>query len=130
MNKLDYIAQYLGIGSKIEHEGFSLWTKCMGGDPEAWNRMRDYNAHDVEILEAVYLKMRAWDKMHPNVSLVYQETGESRCVCCGSKNIANIGKNTYTSVFAYESFRCMDCGKVMRGRKRDKESGTELVTAQ
>jgi hypothetical protein len=30
-NKLDYIVQYLGIGKKVEHEGFGLWRKVMAG---------------------------------------------------------------------------------------------------
>lgn len=29
INKLDYVAQQLGIGAKVEHEGHELWIKCM-----------------------------------------------------------------------------------------------------
>ena len=35
-NKLDYVAQRLGLGKKQEHEGHELWVKCMNGDKDAW----------------------------------------------------------------------------------------------
>ena len=114
INKLDYIAQFLGVGKKTEHEGFDLWTKCMVGDPDAWNRMREYNINDVLILEEIYLRMRAWDKKHPNVSLMYMDE-RKRCTVCGSQNITLIKQMSYTSAQAYTSYQCDNCGHIMRG---------------
>ena len=34
-NKLDYVAQRLGLGQKTQHEGHSLWVRCMNNDPKA-----------------------------------------------------------------------------------------------
>ena len=40
-NKLDYVAQRLGLGKKVAHEGHELWIKCMAGDAAAWNKMSE-----------------------------------------------------------------------------------------
>ena len=34
-NRLDYIAKFLGVGAKLQHEGFQMWVKCMQGDKQA-----------------------------------------------------------------------------------------------
>lgn len=118
-NKLEAIARYLGIGCKTEHEGFALWTKCLADDADAWERMRTYNAHDVELLEEIYLRLRAWDKKHANVAL-YFDDGLKRCVCCGSAEIENIPYVATTAVSVFGVVRCKDCGKVMRECTREK----------
>ena len=38
-NKLDYLAQNLGIEGKLDHEGFTMWDKCYNGDQEALDAM-------------------------------------------------------------------------------------------
>jgi hypothetical protein len=120
-NKLEGIARYLGIGCKTEHEGFNLWLKCMVDDHDAWERMREYNANDVELLERVYLKLRMWDKKHPNVALFLPED-KARCVCCGHDVLNRIAKASATSVSTYPTYRCEKCGKIMRGCKREKRA--------
>ena len=50
-NKLDYVAQRLGLGKKKEHEGHTLWIKCMANDKKAWATMKEYNIQDVLLLE-------------------------------------------------------------------------------
>lgn len=40
-NKLVYVAKEFGLEGKIEHEGFPLWIKCMNGDADAWERMKE-----------------------------------------------------------------------------------------
>ena len=39
-NKLDYIAQVLGIGMKTSHQGMPLWIECMAKNPKAWKLMK------------------------------------------------------------------------------------------
>jgi len=50
-NKLDYVAQSLGLGKKTEHSGHELWVQCMAGIPKAWKTMEEYNKNDVILLE-------------------------------------------------------------------------------
>ena len=65
-NKLDYVAQRLGLGSKTAHEGHELWVKCMNKDKDAWFRMEEYNKQDVILLEKLYHRLLPWIKNHPN----------------------------------------------------------------
>jgi len=59
-NKLGSVAERLELGEKMEHEGMSLWTKCEGGDAEAWDRMRAYNVQDVLLTEQLFDELRPW----------------------------------------------------------------------
>jgi len=61
-NKLDYVAQRLGLGSKTAHEGHELWVKCMNKDKDAWFRMEEYNKQDVILLEKLYHRLLPWIK--------------------------------------------------------------------
>lgn len=116
-NKLDYVAQALGLGSKHKHAGHELWVKCMAGDKEAWRIMEQYNKQDVVLLEKVYDKMLPWIKNHPNVAL-YDESDDLVCTNCGSKHLKRRGYS-YTSVGKYQRYVCEDCGTWMRGRKSE-----------
>jgi uncharacterized protein YprB with RNaseH-like and TPR domain len=53
-NKLDYVAQKLGVGAKVKHSGFSLWIRCMNGDKKAWDEMKKYQIQDVNLLVDLY----------------------------------------------------------------------------
>jgi uncharacterized protein YprB with RNaseH-like and TPR domain len=59
-NKLDYVAQKLGVGAKVKHSGFSLWIKCMDGDEKAWAEMKKYQIQDVNLLVDLYDKLLPW----------------------------------------------------------------------
>jgi uncharacterized protein YprB with RNaseH-like and TPR domain len=59
-NKLDYVAQKLGVGAKVKHSGFSLWIKCMDGDKKAWAEMKKYQIQDVNLLADLYDALLPW----------------------------------------------------------------------
>jgi len=59
-NKLDYVAQKLGVGSKVKHSGFSLWIKCMEGDEKSWKEMKAYQIQDVNLLVDLYDILIPW----------------------------------------------------------------------
>jgi uncharacterized protein YprB with RNaseH-like and TPR domain len=40
--KLDYVAQQLGVGKKVKHDGFTLWVQVMRGDADAQKKMAEY----------------------------------------------------------------------------------------
>src|SRR3990167_1796147 len=83
-NKLDYIAQALGLGKKTTHTGHQLWIDCMNKDPTAWAIMEEYNINDVFLLEQVYDKLKPWIKNHPHVG-VHNDTPLA-CPTCGGTN--------------------------------------------
>jgi uncharacterized protein YprB with RNaseH-like and TPR domain len=59
-NKLDYVAQRLGVGAKVKHSGFSLWIRCMEGDDKAWAEMKKYQIQDVNLLIDLYYELLPW----------------------------------------------------------------------
>lgn len=118
--KLDYVAQTLGVGSKVQHEGHTLWVKCMQGDDEAWERMREYQEQDVNILFGVYEKMLPWLEKHPNVGLF---SGEAEvCPNCGSDKLTPNGFTT-TTASVFQRYQCKKCGKWSRASKRSGTTG-------
>lgn len=59
-NKLDYVAQALGVGSKVKHSGFDLWIGCMAGRESSWREMKKYQIQDVVLLEELYQVLLPW----------------------------------------------------------------------
>jgi DNA polymerase elongation subunit (family B) len=113
-NKLDYLAQNLGIEGKLDHEGFTMWDKCYNGDQEALDAMETYNIQDIKVLEEVYLHLRPWIKPHPNIGL-FIDSNVSCCSACSSENLQWTGEyKTYAN--AYPAYRCGDCGSIGRSR--------------
>mgnify|MGYP001828004289 CR=1 FL=1 len=120
-NKLQHITEALELGSKVEHEGFDLWKKCMAGDTKAWARMKKYNVGDITITEAVYEQLRPWIKGHPHVGLW---TGDSdNCRTCNSSALGRRG-HYRTNTGVYYKFQCKDCGTYSRSRNRLSDVGT------
>lgn len=117
-NKLDYVADALGVGKKFKHKGFELWVQCMAGNKEAWDEMESYNKQDVHLLEEVYQIFRPWIRNHPNVAL-YTDSADAVCPYCGGAHLHKRG-TAFTSVGKYQRYQCVDCGGWSRGRKADK----------
>ncbi len=113
-NKLDYIAQTLNIGAKTSHAGHQLWLDCLAGSKTAWKTMKQYNIHDVELTERLYVKLHPWIQPHPNVNL-YRDVLEEGCPSCGSAELRREG-TAKTTVGVYQRYQCRDCGKWSRGK--------------
>lgn len=116
-NKLDYVAQRLGLGSKVQHEGHSLWIRCMRNDPKAWATMEKYNRGDVILLEKVYNVILPWIKNHPNHNL-FKKDEDHVCPNCGSKHLQRRG-TARTVSGTYQRFQCQVCGTWSRSSKTD-----------
>jgi uncharacterized protein YprB with RNaseH-like and TPR domain len=109
-NSLNALGQFLGVGKKIENGGFGLWERCMAGDPEAWEVMKEYNAQDVRLLQEVYLKLRPFDTRHPDLALMTGEVKtKDHCSTCLSKNIQRRGFSLLRSG-KKQRYQCQDCG--------------------
>lgn len=123
-NKLDYVAQTLGVGSKVKHSGFELWVKCMANDKKAWTEMKKYQIQDVDLLVDLYEKLKPWIKNHPSVALY--DGIEDGCVVCGSVNLQKRGL-ARTTTSSYQRYQCSDCGKWMRGANLINGSTTRSI---
>lgn len=113
-NKLDYVSQKLGVGAKVKHSGFELWTQCMAGDNKAWKEMKEYQIQDVNLLIDLYEILKPWIKNHPHAGL--HEGVEDGCTNCASTNLEKRGV-TRTVTHTYQRYQCRDCGKWMRGNE-------------
>ena len=109
-NKLDYIAQELGVGQKTSHEGMPLWIECMSKNPKAWKLIKKYNCNYVRLTEQVYLKLQGWITIHPNHNLYHKN---NVCPNCGSHNLQKRGVACNTKNM-YQRFQCQGCGKWSR----------------
>jgi DNA polymerase elongation subunit (family B)/DNA-directed RNA polymerase subunit RPC12/RpoP len=126
-NRLDYVAQALGVGKKTPHEGHELWVKCMNDDPAAWRKMKRYNVQDVRLLEDVYGRLLPWIKGHPNHAL-YKDTDRPTCTNCGSENLQSRGK-AHTKTQTYKRYQCQDCGTWLRSRLNNTENKENVLVA-
>ena len=106
-NKLDYIAQVLGIGMKTSHQGMPLWIECMAKNPKAWKLMKRYNINDVKLTEEVYDRLKGWINIHPNHNILSKGVV---CPNCGGNHLQKRGTSlALTKV--WQRVQCQDCGK-------------------
>ena len=110
-NKLDHLADELGLGRKVKHSGFLMWIQCMEMDVTAWSEMREYNKQDVRVLEALYYRLRPWVTSQANHATF---TGHDVCPKCGSPNHCGRGY-AYTTRGKYQRRQCRDCSAWFRG---------------
>lgn len=119
-NKLDYVAEFLGLGNKLPHKGMSLWVGCMHGDESAWRIMERYNKQDVKLLPKLYHVLLPWIQNHPNMGLyseVLDKDGNhvEQCPNCGSTHLVKNGME-HLATQSYQRFKCAECGTPLRGR--------------
>jgi hypothetical protein len=112
MNRLAFIGPFLGIGGKLEHEGFGLWKKVMAGDKDAQRRMSKYCIQDVRMLEKLYLKIRPYIRNHPHMG----KAGASECPSCGGKHTHSRGTRR-TRAYKIQRLQCQDCGHWFDGKR-------------
>ncbi len=123
-NKLEWVSIQLGYEGKVKHRGIQLWFDCMEDIPKAWREMKRYNIQDVVLLEDVYNDLLPWIKGHPNWGHYIE--GDLVCRNCGSTKIKLDGWERRT-VIPYQRYRCTNCKKPLRGRKKIKDDKGKLL---
>lgn len=104
--KLDYVAQYLGLGAKLSTGGFELWRDCMDGDPKAWARMGRYCKQDVRLTDAILDRFIPYLPPSFNYGLY---VNEDVCPRCGSDDLERRGY-AYTGLGKFQRYQCQGCG--------------------
>ena len=122
-NRLDYVAQALGVGQKTKHEGHTLWVKCMNSDPAAWAKMEKYNKNDVTIMEKVYLKLIPWMKNHVNLGIYTNELG---CPNCGKTHFHGRGY-AYTQAGKFQRYQCQMCQTWFRSNINEADKSRHIA---
>lgn len=108
---LGFVGPFLGVGRKLEHEGFRLWKKVCQGDATAQAKMAKYCAQDVNMTDKLYQRIRPYITNHPHL-------GEEvdNCSSCGSKNIGPRGWSR-ARIFKTRRYQCKDCGHWQLGER-------------
>lgn len=115
-NKLDYIAKFLGVGSKIKTE-FSLWTDILlHKDKVAMEKMIKYCKMDVVVLEKVHKELNNHIQAKTHYGVIF---GQDRGSCpeCGSDHLCINGYKILASGVKRITYVCKTCGKY--NSKRD-----------
>lgn len=129
-NTMKHIAKRWNLGDqKMENEGFDLWKRCMAGEEEAWDIMREYNMQDVRTTEAAYLSNLQWlSGSIPNLGAwIKAEEGELVCPACGGKDVEEDG-TAATNAVRYVAYRCNGCGHRSRSNERVAVASLRTIT--
>ena len=111
-NRLNYIAEFLGLGGKIKTE-FNLWKDILlNKDKIAMEKMIKYCKKDVSLLEEVYKLLGSHIAVKTHYGVVF---GEDRGSCpeCGADSenlIKNMSRTTATGVVKIQ-YQCKVCNK-------------------
>lgn len=119
-NHLNDLGEYLGCGKKVETGGFKLWKGYLQKDKKAVSLMKKYNAQDVNLLEAVYHKIKSWAKNTPFIEL-----GMS-CIACGSPHLQSRGFSI-NKVYMSRRYQCQTCGKWQLSSNKIKHESAEYT---
>lgn len=110
-NRLDAIARYLGIGAKVEHDGFDMWKEVMEDNRAALNKMVEYCRGDVILVEDIYHALKHYVK--PNTHAGVHKGGyKYTCPICAHEKI-NLVKNDVTQKGTISRVvECLSCQHV------------------
>ena len=110
-NRLDYIAKFLGVGAKLQHEGFKMWVKCMQGDKQALKDMIEYCEMDIIVLEDVFTVLQNYTQ-HNTHAGTHNGKLKASCPNCGSEDVGLL-KNEFTALGTIKRrLECSPCGYV------------------
>lgn len=108
-NKLDYIAEYLGLGNKLNHRGQALWDDIiLKGCEDSMKEMVEYCEKDVTLTEEVFNKLKPYTEHKTHFGVV---NGSSKCSCpeCSSEEVVNI-KTTFSKTgYIKRLMNCKEC---------------------
>lgn len=110
-HRLDELARYYGIGSKLPHTGKHLWEEVTDKvyHPKAWKTMREYNKHDVYLLKEVATLLLPWDNTKTtNPNLITRKAAVCPKLGCGSTLNHRRGKEYVTGGYRWK-FQCLSC---------------------
>ena len=108
-----YVAKYLGLGGKLQHNGIKMWEDIAWGSKKDYKRsmkmMIAYNIQDVALTEEIYLTLR---KYLGHVINTGQLQGKPKTTCpnCGGNHF-KLERTTVTPVGNIQRImKCKDDG--------------------
>ena len=104
-NKLGFITESLGLETKLDTGGQSLWNRVLAGERKAWDEFKAYNKQDVVITELLFRQVKNWVK-GPHFGLLSGDP--AACYSCGSIELVPAGV-VFTKTAKYPKMLCV-CG--------------------
>lgn len=125
-NTLDEACRFVGLEGKGKQRHSDFVDGCYDGEMKDWEGMRKYNKRDVEITEAFYEKIGAWNPTGVNYNM-YRRHGNS-CPFCGNEKAWRNGLRG-GKTFLRQRYECQRCGKAWTGEMiaNTREGTLELV---
>lgn len=108
-NRLDYIAQFTGVGKKMETGGFQLWKDVMNKDKKALKKMVEYCEQDVVVLEDVYNAISGYINHNSHFG-VLDGGNKYDCPKCASENVTYKLTRTTAAGTLQRIMECNTCG--------------------
>ncbi|KGQ19900.1 Phage exonuclease [Lysobacter dokdonensis DS-58] len=104
--KLQFVAGWLNVGSKLRTGGMELWDDVLAGDDKAREKMRRYNIQDTKLTGEVYaeLSSRGWVSAPVNHSTLDGHV----CPHCASDRLQARGYD-FRATRRYKRWFCLDC---------------------
>jgi len=107
-NRLNTLAEFLGVETKMENGGWPLWEKVLTRDPKSMKIMTAYCKQDVNVLEQAYLRLLPMMGNVPNYNL-FSGTKEIVCPNCGGTHAHKHGTRTMPNRIV-QRYICTNCG--------------------
>lgn len=109
-NRLNYIADFLGIGQKIKTE-FGLWKDILlNKDKKAMEDMIKYCKKDVILLEKVFKALNTHIEAKSHYGVLFGQY-KGTCPECGSDDLVSVGKRTTATGVVKLRYQCKTCNK-------------------
>jgi predicted RNA-binding Zn-ribbon protein involved in translation (DUF1610 family) len=121
-NKLDYVAQVLGLLERKDHISFDVWKQAYLGNQRALKAMVKYNRQDVRVLEDVFEALLPHARTVSRLADASRE-GEMSCPSCGSLDLQRRGVYR-TNASTFQRYCCNDCGRWSRQRTAEKNKSS------
>lgn len=119
-NKLDYIADFLGLGRKLKHAGLPMWDDIVLYSvmnigsykkyKKSLKKMIKYCEKDVVLTEAVYNKLRVHTERNTHHGVIQGKLSTS-CPSCGSDNVRAIKPLVSKTGMTKWVMECLDCNE-------------------
>lgn len=109
-NRLNYIADFLGLGQKIKTE-FNLWKDILlHKDKVAMEAMIKYCKKDVVLLEKVFKHLNNHIEAKTHYGVLFGQY-KGTCPECGSDDLAGAGTRTTATGVVKLRYQCKTCNK-------------------
>ncbi len=109
-NRLNYIADFLGLGQKIKTE-FNLWKDILlHKDKVAMEAMIKYCKKDVVLLEKVFKHLNTHVEAKTHYGVLFGQY-KGTCPECGSDDLAGAGTRTTATGVVKLRYQCKTCNK-------------------